>query len=176
MHTKTRARTWFCKVLIIMLMSLMFMADLCYIFIYIIKWFLKSPACFWSHTKYKNYFNWSMPTVKQIWRNTSLLHYYRISIFLKKHLKAIWPSQITQSISGHCIWAWNESLEICSAFSMLIYVNIPVHPLLDYSDMYPDIPTWLQSHASLSSHVYTLNRMLLQAKESELRVLPKVLL
>ncbi len=31
----------------------MFMADLCYIFIYIIKWFLKSPACFQSHTKYK---------------------------------------------------------------------------------------------------------------------------
>ncbi len=31
----------------------MFMADLCYIFIYIIKWFLKSPACFRSHTKYK---------------------------------------------------------------------------------------------------------------------------
>ncbi len=24
----------------------MFMADLCYIFIYIIKWLLKSPACF----------------------------------------------------------------------------------------------------------------------------------
>ncbi len=31
----------------------MFMGDLCYIFIYIIKWFLKSPACFQSHTKYK---------------------------------------------------------------------------------------------------------------------------
>ncbi len=29
----------------------MFMADLCYIFIYIIKWFLKSPACLRSHTK-----------------------------------------------------------------------------------------------------------------------------
>ncbi len=44
----------------------MFMADLCYIFIYIIKWFLKSPACLRSHTKYENYFNWSMPTVEQI--------------------------------------------------------------------------------------------------------------
>ncbi len=29
----------------------MFMADLCYIFIYIIKLFLKSPLCFRSHTK-----------------------------------------------------------------------------------------------------------------------------
>ncbi len=29
----------------------MFMADLYYIFIYIIKWFLKSPACFRSRTK-----------------------------------------------------------------------------------------------------------------------------
>ncbi len=45
----------------------MFMADLCYIFIYIIKWFLKSPACFRSHTKYKNNFNLSMSTVEQIW-------------------------------------------------------------------------------------------------------------
>ncbi len=44
----------------------MFIADLCYIFIYIIKWFLKLSACFWSHTKYKNNFNLSMPTVEQI--------------------------------------------------------------------------------------------------------------
>ncbi len=42
-HAESRARTGFTidftsyKVLIIMLMSLMFMADLCYIFIYIIK-------------------------------------------------------------------------------------------------------------------------------------------
>ncbi len=41
----------------------------------------------------------------------------------------------------------------------------------------PDIiTTWLQIQASLSSHVYTLNRMLLQAKQSDLRVPPKVLL
>ncbi len=40
----------------------------------------------------------------------------------------------------------------------------------------PDITMWLQSQASLSSHVYTLNHILLQAKQSELRVLPKVLL
>ncbi len=66
----------------------MFMADLCYIFIYIIKWFLKSPACFRSHTKYENNFNWSMPTVEQIWRKKSLLHYYRISIFLKEMSKS----------------------------------------------------------------------------------------
>ncbi len=51
----TRARRGFTidftffKVLIIMLMSLMFMADLCYI--------PKSPACFRSHMKYTNYFN-----------------------------------------------------------------------------------------------------------------------
>ncbi len=44
----------------------MFMADLCYIFIYIIKWFLKSPAYLRSHTKYENYFSLSMPTVEQI--------------------------------------------------------------------------------------------------------------
>ncbi len=36
----------------------------------------------------------------------------------------------------------------------------------------PDITT----QVFLSSHVYTLNRMLLQAKQSELRVQPKVLL
>ncbi len=48
---KTQARTGFYKVLIIM-----FMAHLCYIFIYIVKWFLKSPASFRSLSKYKNYF------------------------------------------------------------------------------------------------------------------------
>ncbi len=54
-----------------------------------------------------------------------------------------------------------------------------MHPILDESDMYvanPDITTWLQSQASLSSDIYTLNRMLLQAKISELRLPPKVLL
>ncbi len=53
-----------------MLMSLMFVADLCYIFIYIIKWFLKLPACFRSHTKYKNNCNWSMHTAEQIWQKS----------------------------------------------------------------------------------------------------------
>ncbi len=97
--TETRERRGFTigftfyKVLIIMLVSLMFMADLCYIFIYIIKWFQKSPVCFWSCTKYENNCNWSMHTVEQIWTK-------------KKHLKAIWPSQITVNI-GHCIWPWN---------------------------------------------------------------------
>ncbi len=42
----------------------MFMADSCCIYIYIIKWFLKSPAYFRCHTKYENYFNLSMPTVE----------------------------------------------------------------------------------------------------------------
>ncbi len=56
-------------------------------------------------------------------------------------------------------------LVICSAFSMLINVNIPTHPILDESDMYvlanPDITTWLQSQDSLSSYVYTLNVLIL---------------
>ncbi len=43
----------------------MFVADVCHIFIYIIKWFLKSPASFRSRTKYKNNFNWSMATVEK---------------------------------------------------------------------------------------------------------------
>ncbi len=92
------------KVLIIM-----FMADLCYIFIYVIKWFLKSPVCFRNHTKYENNFNWNMPTV---------FHMMKKSIFRflkKKHLKTIWPSQITVNI-GHCMSM--KLLVICSAFSM----------------------------------------------------------
>ncbi len=51
-----------------------------------------------------------------------------------------------------------------------------MHPLLDYSDVYQDITKWLESQAFLSSYDYTLNHMLLQAKQSELRVPPKVLL
>ncbi len=98
------------KVLIIM-----FMADLCYIFIYIIKWFLKSPVCFRNHTKYENNFNWNMPTV---------FHMMKKSIFRflkKKHLKTIRPSQITVNI-GHCMSM--KLLVICSAFSMLISQGI----------------------------------------------------
>ncbi len=56
------------------------MADLCYICIYIIKWFLKSPACFRSHTKYEICFNWSMHTVEQLRRKKSIFW------FLKKKL------------------------------------------------------------------------------------------
>ncbi len=70
-------------------------------------------------------------------------------------------------------------LVICSAFSMQINVNIPMHTIYYESDMYvakTDNTTWLQSQASLSSHVYSMNCMLSQAKQSELRVLPKVLL
>ncbi len=44
----------------------MFMADLFYIFIHIIKWFLKSPAFFRSHTKYDLFIYSSMHTVEQI--------------------------------------------------------------------------------------------------------------
>ncbi len=61
---------------------------------------------------------------------------------------------------------------------MLINVNIPTHPILDESGMYvanPDIMRHFK-WASLSSHVYTLDCMLLQAKQSELRVPPNVLL
>ncbi len=73
----------------------MFMADLCNIFIYIIKWFLKSPACAIRSTEtilievclLFNKYDEKYPIIR--------------SVFLKKkHLKAIWPSQITQSISG----------------------------------------------------------------------------
>ncbi len=37
----------------------------------------------------------------------------------------------------------------------------------------PDITGWLQSQASLSSHIYILDCMLWQAKQSEFRVPPK---
>ncbi len=66
-------------------------------------------------------------------------------------------------------WALHLSMKrlvICSAFSMQINVNIPTHPKLDMHVANPDITTWLQSQAYLSSHVYTLNRMLRQAKQS----------
>ncbi len=33
-------------------------------------------------------------------------------------------------------------------------VNISVHPLLDYSDMYPDITTWLQRRSISLSSLY----------------------
>ncbi len=101
-RTKTWARTGFTidftfyKVRIIM-----FMADVCYIFIYIIKWFLKSPACFRSHTKYENNFNWSMPILLNKYDEKNHCWSFIGSVFKKnKHLKAIWLSQITQSISG----------------------------------------------------------------------------
>ncbi len=79
----------------------MFMADLCSIFIYIIKWFLKSPACFRSQSKYENYFI----EVYLLLNKYDEKHHCVIiiigSVFLKKkHLKAIRLSQITPSISG----------------------------------------------------------------------------
>ncbi len=58
----------------------MFVADLCNIFIYIIKWFLKSLACFRSHTKYENNFNWSMHTVEQIWQKKVFLDFWKRNI------------------------------------------------------------------------------------------------
>ncbi len=76
----------------------MYMADLCYIFIYIIKLFLKPPACFRSHTKYTFFF------IEVCLLLNKYDHHCVIfigSVFLKKKaLKAIWPSQITLSISG----------------------------------------------------------------------------
>ncbi len=63
-----------------MLMSLQFMADLCYIFIYIIKWFLKSPACFQSHS--------TKPILIEVCWKTSLLHYCSDSIFEKETSKS----------------------------------------------------------------------------------------
>ncbi len=47
----------------------MFMADLCYI--------PKSPACFRSHMKYTNYFNWSMHTAEQIWRKKRIFEFFK---------------------------------------------------------------------------------------------------
>ncbi len=85
----------------------MFMANLCYIFIYIIKWFLKLPACFRSHSKYENNFNWSMNKYEQIWRKTSLLHYYRINIFEKETSKSNMTISNNSVNISHDIWAWN---------------------------------------------------------------------
>ncbi len=48
----------------------MFMADFCYICIYIIKWFLKSPARFQSHTKYKKNYLIEVCLLLNIWRKT----------------------------------------------------------------------------------------------------------
>ncbi len=139
----------------------MFMADLG-----LMKWFLKSPACFRSHTKYENI----------LFEVCILLNKYEkkefLDFFKKKHLKSIWPSQITVNI-GHLSM---KLLVICSAFSMLINVNIPTHLILDESDMYvsnPDITTWLQSQASLSSHVYTLNACMWNNHSSGCRGCPK---
>ncbi len=53
-----------------------------------------------------------------------------------------------------------------------------MHPILDESDMYVANPDIMRDFkwASHFSHVYTLDCMLLQAKQSELRVPPNVLL
>ncbi len=101
----------------------MFMADL------IIKWFLKSPACFRSHTKYETILiEVCLLLNKYDEKNHCCI--IKGSVFKKnKYLKAILPFQITQSISG--IAFEHEALVICSAFSMLINVNTPRHPILD---------------------------------------------
>ncbi len=114
----------------------------------------------------RKHYIWSLHTVEQIWEE-------RVFGFKKnKHLKSIWPSQITVNI-GHLSM---KLLVICGAFSMLINVNIPTHLILDESDMYvsnPDITTWLQSQASLSSHVYTLNACMWNNHSSGCRGRPK---
>ncbi len=117
---------------------IMFMADLCYIFIYIIKWFLKSPACFRCHTKYENNFNLSMP-VEQMWRKKYFW------IFEKETSKS--NMTVLNNSQYRALHLSKKLLVICSVFSMLINVNIPTHPILDESDMYvsnPDIFMWLQ--------------------------------
>ncbi len=90
----------------------MFMADLCYIFIYIIKWFLKSLACFWTHTKYKNYFNWSMLSVEQIWWEKK--KYF--GIFEKETSKS--NMTVSNTSQYRALHLSMKLLEICSAFSM----------------------------------------------------------
>ncbi len=142
-----------------MLMSLMFIADLCYIFIYIIEWFLKLPVFFRSHTKYENNCNWNMYTIEQIWRKKIFL------FFLKETSKS--NMTVSNNSQYQALHSSMKLLVICRAFSMLINVNIPTHPILDASDMYvlanPDITTWLQSQDSLSSYVYTLNILILSS-------------
>ncbi len=88
----------------------MFMADLCYIFIYIIKWFLKSPSCFWSHTKCENKFEGSMP-VEQIWQKKSILGFF---------FKETYKSNMTVSNNSQyqALHLSMKLLVICSAFSM----------------------------------------------------------
>ncbi len=87
-----------------------------------------------------------MPTVEQVWWKK----YY--GIFEKESSKS--NMNISNNSQYRALHLSMKLLVICSAFSMWINVNIPTHLILDESDMYPDITVWLQSQASLSSHVF----------------------
>ncbi len=79
-----------------------FTIDFTFYKVLIIMLFLWQSCAVFSSTLSSD--SWSMPTVKQIWRKK---HCWIIvtSVFFK-HLKALWPSQITVNI-GHYIWARN---------------------------------------------------------------------
>ncbi len=76
----------------------MFMADLCYIFIYI-KWFINRLRVFGAIRSTKTI----LIEVYLLLNKYDEKNHYCVIIGLvflkKKHLKAKWPSQITQSIS-----------------------------------------------------------------------------
>ncbi len=68
----------------------MFMADLCYISIYIIKWFLKLPACFVFEAirSTKTILIEVCLLLNKYDEKKSLLNCYRISIFKKETFKS----------------------------------------------------------------------------------------
>ncbi len=68
------------------------MADLSYIYQNVSK-----ISCVFSKP-YENYFNWSMPTVEQIWR---------ISIFEKETSKSNMTVSNNSVNIEHFFWAWN---------------------------------------------------------------------
>ncbi len=144
----------------------MFMADLRYIFIYIIKWFLKSPVCFRSHTKYENNFNWNMHTVEQIWRK----RYF--GIFEKE------TSKSNMTVSNNSILGIAFEHETTGNMHCIQHVHTFLYPNTSYIRLIryvsnPDITMWLQSQASLSSHVYTFNACMRNNQSSGCRSRPK---
>ncbi len=76
----------------------MFMADLCYLF-YLHYQVIPKIACVFS--KPYEVLNWSMPTVKQIWKRNHCCIIIGSVFLKKKHLKAIWPFQRTQYQALH---------------------------------------------------------------------------
>ncbi len=64
----------------------MFMADFV-LYFHLHYQVIPKIACMFSKPfEVRNNFNWSMNKYEQIWRKTSLLHYYRINILEKKNI------------------------------------------------------------------------------------------